>query len=149
MQKIRLFIVSSWITAAWFYSRQNMFMTEMGEKEMREKFAGNAEMLKIVDNLNVAATVVLAKTPSPRFVKSHLPLSLLPPSLLDTTKVVYVARDPRDVIVSYYYFTKSNDVVSMSADFKEYFNFFITDMGEFVRNIYFYEVLLSIFLSYL
>ncbi|XP_022125298.2 sulfotransferase 1E1 [Pieris rapae] len=48
----------------------------------------------------------LPKAPSPRFIKSHLPLSLLPPNLLDTTKVVYIARDPRDVTVSYYYLMK-------------------------------------------
>ncbi|XP_047505340.1 luciferin sulfotransferase-like [Pieris napi] len=44
----------------------------------------------------------LPNAPSPRFIKSHLPLSLMPPGLLDTTKVVYVARDPRDVVVSLY-----------------------------------------------
>ena len=30
-----------------------------------------------------------------RFIKSHLPLSLLPHNLLDTAKVVYVARNPK------------------------------------------------------
>ena len=38
-----------------------------------------------------------------RFIKSHLPLSLLPPSLLTSAKVVYVVRNPRDVMVSYYH----------------------------------------------
>lgn len=33
--------------------------------------------------------------PSPRFIKSHLPLSCLPPNLLDECKVVYVARNPK------------------------------------------------------
>ena len=40
--------------------------------------------------------------PSPRFVKSHLPMSLNNPRLLDTCKVVYVARNPKDACVSYY-----------------------------------------------
>ncbi|XP_043207700.1 sulfotransferase 1E1-like [Amphibalanus amphitrite] len=40
--------------------------------------------------------------PSPRFVKSHLPISLNNPRLLDTCKVVYVARNPKDACVSYY-----------------------------------------------
>ncbi|XP_045491067.1 sulfotransferase 1A1-like [Colias croceus] len=48
----------------------------------------------------------LRDAPSPRFIKSHLPLSLLPPNLLDTTKVVYLIRDPRDVMVSYYNISK-------------------------------------------
>ena len=29
---------------------------------------------------------------SPRIIKSHLPLAMLPPNLLDTTKVIYVGR---------------------------------------------------------
>jgi len=40
-------------------------------------------------------------TPRPRTLKTHLPFSLLPKDLLDTVKVVYVARDPKDVAVSY------------------------------------------------
>ena len=38
----------------------------------------------------------------PRVIKSHLTFELLPPRLLDTCKVVYVCRNPKDAIVSYY-----------------------------------------------
>ena len=38
----------------------------------------------------------------PRVIKSHLTFELLPPKLLDTCKVVYVCRNPKDAIVSYY-----------------------------------------------
>ncbi|KAM3960562.1 sulfotransferase [Aphomia sociella] len=48
----------------------------------------------------------IQNAPSPRFIKTHLPLSLLPPKLLSTAKVVYVARDPRDVAISYFYLHK-------------------------------------------
>ena len=41
--------------------------------------------------------------PSPRIIKSHLPFELLPPNLLDTAKVVYVCRNPKDTCVSYYH----------------------------------------------
>lgn len=37
--------------------------------------------------------------PSPRFIKSHLPLSCLPPNLLDVCKVIYVARNPRGTVI--------------------------------------------------
>ena len=42
----------------------------------------------------------------PRFIKSHLPLSLLPSDLVSKAKVVYVVRNPMDVLVSYYHHHK-------------------------------------------
>ncbi|XP_052757531.1 sulfotransferase 1C4-like isoform X2 [Galleria mellonella] len=65
--------------------------------------------------------------PSPRFIKSHLPFSLLPPTLLDTAKVVYVARDPRDAAVSYYHHCKMMQMYGFKGDFKAFWNLFITN----------------------
>ncbi|XP_055851857.1 sulfotransferase 1C1-like [Episyrphus balteatus] len=42
---------------------------------------------------------------SPRVLKSHLPMHMLPKGLWTVKpRIVYVARDPRDTIVSYYHF---------------------------------------------
>ncbi|XP_057376853.1 sulfotransferase 1A3-like isoform X1 [Daphnia carinata] len=65
----------------------------------------------------------MAKRPSPRIIKSHLPFYLLPPKLLDTCKVVYVARNPKDVIVSnYHHFKlfKFHDYKGTMEQFAEY-----------------------------
>ena len=40
---------------------------------------------------------------SPRIIKTHLPLSMLPPNLLDVSKVVFVARNVKDVCVSFFH----------------------------------------------
>ncbi|XP_049875172.1 luciferin sulfotransferase-like [Pectinophora gossypiella] len=90
--------------------------------------ANDPEKIKIIDTAMRPAPEVLASTPSPRFIKSHLPMSLLPEGTLDTARVVYVARDPRDVAVSYYHFVKSFPTYEMKADFKSYHDLFINDL---------------------
>ncbi|KAF2352176.1 Sulfotransferase domain, partial [Trinorchestia longiramus] len=39
--------------------------------------------------------------PQPRTFKTHLPFSLMPGDLLEKTKVVYVMREPKDLVVSF------------------------------------------------
>lgn len=63
--------------------------------------------------------------PSPRFFKTHFPLSLLPSTLLQTTKMVYVARDPRDVAVSCYHFYKNHKFTQYNGDFKSFWKHFM------------------------
>lgn len=48
-------------------------------------------------------------------VKTHVPLSLLPPSLLSTNKVIYVTRNPKDALVSYYHHFTRCRVVGYSG----------------------------------
>lgn len=82
--------------------------------------------------LNNAVKVPSWKTideaPSPRFIKTHLPISLLPPSLLSTAKVIYVARDPRDVAVSYYYLHKMVSKTLMRSTFTHFWDAFRRDL---------------------
>ncbi|XP_068242962.1 sulfotransferase 1A1-like isoform X2 [Palaemon carinicauda] len=62
--------------------------------------------------------------PDPRLLKTHLPFSLMSPSILDSSKVVYVARNPKDVVVSYHHHSKivkGHDFVGRFEDFVQYF----------------------------
>jgi hypothetical protein len=49
---------------------------------------------------------IVAGMKSPRYIKTHLPLNLLPSQVQNRTKqpkIIYVARNPKDVCVSFYH----------------------------------------------
>ena len=69
------------------------------------------------------------KLPSPRVVKSHLPFYLLHPELLYTSKVVYVARNPKDVMVSYYFHHKLIKWPGFTGNMEEFVEYFMQDEG--------------------
>ncbi|XP_042220322.1 luciferin sulfotransferase-like [Homarus americanus] len=68
--------------------------------------------------------------PDPRCLKTHMPFSLLTPGILDTCKMIYVARDPRDVVVSYYHHHRMWAPHCYNGDFKKFFNYFLSDQGK-------------------
>ncbi|XP_038065896.1 sulfotransferase 1C2-like [Patiria miniata] len=63
---------------------------------------------------------IVAEMPSPRVIKSHLPGQLLPPQLWQKhSKLVYVIRDPKDVIVSFFHFEKMFDPEKAEKSFAD------------------------------
>merc|ERR1712168_1742453 len=76
-------------------------------------------------------------TDQPRFIKTHLPLQLLKnrsssnsTSPTCSFKMIYVTRNPKDVVVSYYNFLgKSLDLVKGS--FEEFAGDFMEDKQEY------------------
>ncbi|CAG4988484.1 unnamed protein product [Parnassius apollo] len=106
----------------------SVFVHPVMKKRFYMENCDSERKLKLLEFVTQPATEQLALMPSPRFIKTHLPLSLLPPKLLDTAKVVYVARDPRDVAVSFYHLNRSMRTQGYVDDFKNYWNFFINDL---------------------
>ncbi|KAL3314915.1 hypothetical protein Ciccas_006459 [Cichlidogyrus casuarinus] len=53
--------------------------------------------------------VELLSRPEPRILKTHLPLDLLPDDVRSgrSARIIYILRDPRDVVLSYYNFAKN------------------------------------------
>jgi len=51
---------------------------------------------------------VIELLPSPRLMRSHLPYNLIPKGQDETTmcKYIYIARNPKDAVVSLYHFYK-------------------------------------------
>ncbi|KAM7167668.1 LOW QUALITY PROTEIN: sulfotransferase 1B1-like [Macrochelys suwanniensis] len=66
-------------------------------------------------------TEQLAKKPSPRLVKTHLPVQILPMSFWENgCKVIYFARNAKDVAVSSYYFHLMNQLQPDPGTWEQY-----------------------------
>lgn len=69
--------------------------------------------------------------PSPRVLNTHFPIRLLPTDVKDKKlKILFVQRNPKDVMVSSYHFLKKSKVIPFKGDFKDFFTFFAT-IGEY------------------
>lgn len=84
-----------------------------------------------------------------RFIKTHLPFSLLPPDLLESGckvkrkflfvilsmsclfQVIYVARNPKDVAVSYYHLSRLARNIDYVGNFETFWEYFMQDLSEF------------------
>jgi len=91
--------------------------------------------LEMIDEMKAAtppsAPELLMKMTSQRFIKSHLPIKLLPYGVLEQgCKIVYVARNPKDVAVSYYHFVKNIPLFGYEGDFEQFVDLFIDDLRE-------------------
>ncbi|XP_034991681.1 sulfotransferase 1C2 isoform X1 [Zootoca vivipara] len=64
--------------------------------------------------------------PSPRILKSHLPVQLLPPSFWEQKcKVIYVARNAKDNVVSYFHFHHMSKIMAETGTWNEFLENFI------------------------
>ena len=66
--------------------------------------------------------------PSPRFMKSHLRLCLLPDDLIEKSKVVICLRNPKDTVVSYYHHEKLLKSHGYTGEFPTYFDLFMDNL---------------------
>ncbi|XP_057597662.1 sulfotransferase 1C2-like [Hippopotamus amphibius kiboko] len=65
--------------------------------------------------------------PPPRVRRTHLPTQLLPPSCWENNcKLLYVARNAKDCMVSYYHFQRMNQTLPSPGTWEQYFETFIS-----------------------
>ncbi|KAL1494530.1 hypothetical protein ABEB36_010114 [Hypothenemus hampei] len=98
-------------------------------KETKEEFLrenlSDPEKYKLVQQIDCPRWEILAKSKEQRFIKTHLPFTLLSPDLLKTgCKVIYVARNPKDVAVSFYHLNRSFRTQGYTGDFAKYWYYF-------------------------
>jgi len=84
----------------------------------------------------------------PRIIKTHLPLSMLPPDLLEVSKVVALARNPKDACVSLYHHVKlfPHHGWDHSAQFEDFANFYMEGRTSYYGN---YWVHLKVYYPYI
>ncbi|XP_014718508.1 sulfotransferase 2A1-like [Equus asinus] len=62
----------------------------------------------------------------PRLISTHLPIQLIPKSLFNSkAKVIYLIRNPRDVLMSGYFFYGVSSFAEKFESLEEYFEWFI------------------------
>nr|XP_014339874.1 PREDICTED: sulfotransferase family cytosolic 1B member 1-like [Latimeria chalumnae] len=77
-----------------------------------------------------AGTDMLSKMASPRAIKSHLPFQLVPKSFWEhNSKLIYLARNPKDSMVSYYRFDRMTSFRRMPETWEEYLRDFMQGNG--------------------
>ncbi|XP_037040729.1 sulfotransferase 1C4-like [Bradysia coprophila] len=95
---------------------------------MVDENSSDDETVRLKKFLPPSPLDVLPEMTSPRFIKTHLPIKLMPHDVLSKgCKIVYVARNPKDVAVSYYHFVK-NPAFSYTGNFEEFADFFIDNL---------------------
>lgn len=72
----------------------------------------------------------LSEMTTKRLIKTHLPMKLMPKSVMEVgAKVVYMARNPKDVAVSFYNFSKNN-ANGYIGDFETFARYFMDDLSK-------------------
>uniref|UniRef100_A0A8C9WP79 Sulfotransferase n=1 Tax=Scleropages formosus TaxID=113540 RepID=A0A8C9WP79_SCLFO len=71
--------------------------------------------------------IKLSLLTSPRLIKTHLPVQLVPQSFWEQNcRMIYVARNPKDIMVSYYHFDRMNKIQPDPGAWEEYIDKFNT-----------------------
>lgn len=101
------------------------------------KLPENYDLMKNSPFLELAGADAVDYMDGPGAIKIHLPFNLAPYS--PDAKYIYVARNPKDCCVSFYYHTKNGELYNFTdGTFDEYFELFIngqTDYGDYFDHL--------------
>ncbi|XP_055390018.1 sulfotransferase 1B1 [Condylostylus longicornis] len=101
------------------------FMHDEVKKELLEDNSDNPEKQQFIEAISEPGYELFAKMTERRFIKTHFPFSLLPPSVMEQQcKVIYIARNPKDVAVSFYHLNRLYRTQGYIGDFEKYWDCF-------------------------
>lgn len=98
---------------------------------------GNMENQEMIRTISVPGYEFIPNIAERRFIKTHLPFSLMPPSIMnERAKIIYVARNPKDVVVSYYHLSRLYRTTGYVNDFSAFWDYFENDLGNFKKFVF-------------
>lgn len=121
------------IENVFLFIRFHLYMhDQMKEKFLNENANSDAWKKDFIETISEPGYKVFAEMTTRRFIKTHLPFKLLPHNVMERrSKVVYVARNPKDVVVSFYHLNKLYRTQGYVNDFDTFFKYFVRDLCEY------------------
>lgn len=106
--------------------------------EHSPNFSNSSNLKGMLDPIYVQ----LSEQTSRRFLKTHFPIKLLPQNIKKVgAKIVYVARNPKDVAVSYYYLHKMHPFIRFDGDFESFAELFMNGTSKFDFGVFLMQYL--------
>lgn len=100
-------------------------MHDETKKELLALNEGEKDKERLIEQMSTPCYEFMPHMQQQRFIKTHFPFSLMPPSVLEQqSKVVYVARNPRDVAVSFYHLNRLYVTQGYHGNFPDYWHYF-------------------------
>lgn len=115
-----------------FVCRFHLYMHDQTKAKFLNENHDEPWKMELIECLSVPGYKFFTEMTQQRFIKTHLPFKLLPKSIMTRrTKVVYIARNPKDVVVSYYHLNKLYRTQGYVNDFQTFFKYFVNDLSEY------------------
>lgn len=109
---------TTWVQEIVYLIQNNLDFKAAGAKNLEQRFPFLEYFYPGVS--------AIENSSSPRLIKTHLPYSLLPESVhLELPKIIYVVRNPKDVCVSLYHFTRYIKETGYTGSFDEFLESFL------------------------
>ncbi|XP_029634473.2 sulfotransferase 1A2-like [Octopus sinensis] len=100
----------------WMFEVVNMILKENSER---------VPMIKEEMVLDYAPVENLDSAESPRLLNTHLSIDFLPPELLKDHKIIYLNRNPKAILVTYYRHLLAGKSFEYNGNFSSFFDLFM------------------------